>query len=220
MAQLTEGKILQVLDWAYNSAIEGLPKTLSAYELADDYLKKSKTPEDAINKLIKWQQSKCATSGFITGLGGLITLPVAIPANIASVTYVQIRMIASIAHIRGYELRDDQVQTFIYTCLTGQGVAEILKQGTIKIGVKAGQAQIKRIPGEVLKAINKAIGFRVVTKFGQKGVVNLGKAVPLIGGIVGGTFDATSTYMVGKMAKETFKDGGYNNGEGMVIDIQ
>lgn len=220
MAQLTEGKVSQVLEWAYNSAVEGLPKALSAYELAEDYLKKSKNPEEAISKLIKWQQSKCATSGFLTGIGGIMTLPVAIPVNIASVTYVQIRMIASIAHIRGYDLKDDQVQTFVYACLTGQGVADIVKQSAINIGVKASQAQIKRIPGEVLKAINKAVGFRLVTKFGQKGVVNLGKAVPLVGGIVGGTFDATSTYVIGKLAKETFKDGGYNKGEGMIIDIQ
>ncbi|MGE7672997.1 EcsC family protein [Lysinibacillus sp. NPDC094403] len=220
MDELSEGKVFQILDWAYNSAINGLPKTLSAYEMADSYMRKSSSLEDAIDSLIKWQQAKCATSGFVTGLGGINTLPVAVPTNLASVLYVQIRMIASIAHMRGYDLKDDQVQTFVYSCLTGRSVAEIVKQGAIKIGVKVGQAQIKRIPSEILKAINKAVGFRLITKFGQKGVLNLGKAVPLIGGVIGGTFDATSTYVIGKLAKETFREDGYNNGDGMIVGIQ
>lgn len=33
---------------------------------------------DNTASLIRWQNSKCATSGFLTGLGGLITLPVAV----------------------------------------------------------------------------------------------------------------------------------------------
>ena len=43
-----------------------------------------------------------------------------------------------------------------------------------QVGLKAGQAQVKRIPGEVIKKINQAVGFRMVTKFGSKGVINLG----------------------------------------------
>ena len=42
---------------------------------------------------------------------------------------------------------------------------------------------IKEISGETIKSINKAVGFRLVTKLGEKGVVNLGKAVPLVGGL-------------------------------------
>lgn len=37
------------------------------------------------------------TQGVLTGLGGLITWLVAIPANVGSVMYVQIRMIALLA---------------------------------------------------------------------------------------------------------------------------
>ena len=66
------------------------------------------------------------------------------------------------------------------------------------MAAKMGEAQIKRIPGEVIKQINQKVGFRLVTKFGEKGVVNLGKMVPLIGGVVGATFDSSATYIIGK----------------------
>ena len=121
-------------------------------------------------------------------------MPITIPTNLASVMYMQMRMIATIAQIRGYDLKDDQVQTFVYACLTGQSASEIVKQS----GIKIGEAQIKRISGEAIKQINKKIGFRLVTKFGEKGPVNLGKMVPVLGGIGGAIFDASTTYAIGK----------------------
>lgn len=56
---------------------------------------------------------------------------------------------------------------------------------------------VKRIPGETIKAINSKVGFRFVTKFGEKGVVNLGKVVPVLGDVIGGTLDVTSTKIIG-----------------------
>lgn len=112
---------------------------------------------------------------------------------------MQMRMIAAIAHIRGYDLKDDQVQTFVYACLTWQSATEI--QSGIKIASKIGEAQIKRIPGEAIKQINQKVDFRLVTKFGVKGAVNLGKMIPL-GDEVGTTFDASTTYAIGKAANK------------------
>ncbi|GAA0594056.1 hypothetical protein GCM10009001_07720 [Virgibacillus siamensis] len=59
----------------------------------------------------------------------------------------------------------------------------------------------------------------MVTKFGEKGVVNLGKMVPLLGGVVGGSFDASSTYLIGKAAEKTFIEGGYDKDNGITIDM-
>lgn len=63
-------------------------------------------------------------------------MPVSIPANIGSVLYVQIRMIACTAYLAGYDLNADQVQTFIYACLAGVSVNGVVKNAGIKVGVK------------------------------------------------------------------------------------
>ena len=201
---ITQSKIMEVLDWSYEKAVDGLPGMETAQELANKYLNRYNSTDEAIDKFIKWQQAKCATSGFLTGLGGIITLPVAIPANISSVIYVQTRMVASIAHMRGFDLKDDQVRTLVYVALTGQAAADILKQAGIKFGTKMSTVLIKKIPFEVIKQINKAVGFRLVTKFGQTGVINLGKGIPFVGGIIGGTVDAVGTSTIGKTAKRVF----------------
>lgn len=220
MGALSEDNIGKVLEWSYNKVIEGIPGTDTAYELADSYLEKNLNIDQAIDSLINWQTTKCATSGFITGLGGVITLPVAIPANIASVIYVQMRMVASIAHLRGYDLKDDQVQTFVYACLTGQSAAEIVKSAGVKIGLKVGEAQVKRIPTQVLVKINQKVGFRLVTKFGQKGIINLGKMVPVLGGVIGGSFDAVSTKTIATAAKRTFKLNGYDKDINVIKTVE
>lgn len=202
--EISVGKIERMLDWAYEGALTGIPGMDSAYEMADNFLTKHESTDQAINSLIRWQNTKAATSGFLTGLGGIITLPVAIPANIASVMYVQIRMIAAIAHMKGHDLKDDQVKTFVFVCLTGQSASGILRTAGIQAGNSLAKQVIKKIPGEAIKAINKKVGFRLVTKFGQKGVVNLGKAIPIAGGLIGGTVDGVGTSIVGKTAKKVF----------------
>lgn len=201
---LTESKMMQALDWSYDKAINGLPTMESAEELAKSYLSKCKSVDEAIDKFISWQQAKCATSGFITGLGGIITFPIAIPVNISSVLYIQIRMITTIAYMRGYNLHDDQVKTLVYASLTGQSVADILKPAGIKIGMNMTKVFIKEIPRHTLTQINKRVGFKLVTKFGEKGVINLGKCIPLVGGVIGGTVDALGTFTIGKTAKKVF----------------
>ena len=201
---LTESKIMQALDWAYDKAINGVAGLDSASELASDYMKQEGSLADKANSLIRWQNTKAGTSGFLAGLGGLITMPVTIPANITSVMYIQVRMIAAIAHMGGHNLKDDRVKVLVYTCLTGNAAKDILKDAGIIIGRKLTENAIKNISGKTIYAINKAVGFRLLTKFGQTGVINIGKAIPLVGGIVGATFDSVATNTIGNIARNTF----------------
>lgn len=202
--EVSVGKIERMLDWAYDKSLNGIPGTDSAYEMAENFLSKHDDIDKAIDSLIRWQNTKAATSGFLTGLGGLIIMPVTLPANIASVMYVQVRMIAAIAHMKGYDLKDDQVKTFVFVCLTGKSASDILKSTGIKIGNAFAKQGIIKIPGKVIVAINQKVGFKLLTKFGEKGVINLGKAIPIAGGVIGGAFDGIGTGIIGKTAKKLF----------------
>ena len=188
----------KLLDTIYRSALNGVPKvSRSVDEMVADYTGKAKSPDDAARALAKWQVMKCGTSGFVTGLGGLITLPVAIPANISSVMYVQMRMIACIAKIGGYDVTSDQVPT----------ASDLVKMGLIKTGTKSLEVAIKKIPGSALVKINQKVGFRFITKFGEKGIINLGKMLPLAGGLIGDGVDVASTSIIAKNAIRMFMEG-------------
>lgn len=203
---ISSEKMHEVMEWAYDKSVNGIGFG-SAEEMANDYLSESGSLEDKINSLIRWQNAKAGSAGFATGLGGLVTLPATLPANIASTLYVQIRMISAIAHMSGYDIRHDKVKTMVYMCLLGNGVGEVLKDVGVTAGTKLAQNFIqKNVTGAMLKKINQAVGFRLVTKAGSTGLINLTKLVPVLGGVVSGTFDAVTTNIVGNTARDMFLD--------------
>lgn len=205
---LTEQQMMEILNTLYIKSIDGIPKvSLPIDDLVKDYLDKNEDVEKAAESLINNSIVKCGTSGFLTSFGGFATLIAALPANITSVIYVQLRMCCAIAKMARYDIYSDQVQTFIFVCLTGSAMTDILKQAGVKFGEKLGISMIKKIPGKTLTAINKKVGFRFVTKFGEKGIVNLGKVIPVVGGVVGGGFDIASTSVIGKNAYSIFMKG-------------
>ena len=201
---ISEAQMVTILDEIYDKVLDGIPKVSKPVSvLAEDYLKVD-APERASKKLINNQVLKCGTSGFITGLGGIITLPVTLPANVTSVLYVQMRMIAAVAYMGGFDINSDQVQTLVYACLTGSAIADIVKQAGIKVGEKFAVAAIKKIPGQVLVKINQKVGFRLLTKFGTKGILNIVKLVPVAGGVIGGVIDVASTKIIARNAYNLF----------------
>lgn len=204
---VNQGMIMKALDYAYDKALNGVPGFDSAQEIGDSYLGNGKDLITNSNSLIRWQNTKAGTSGFLAGLGGLLVMPVSIPANLASVLYVQIRMIAAIAYMGGYDLKDDRVKSLVYACMAGNAAKDLLKDIGIVVGQKMTVQLIKNISSKTITSINQKVGFRLLTKFGQTGAINLGKAVPLVGGIIGGAFDSVTTNIIGNIARETFIEG-------------
>ena len=192
--QVNKGIIAKTLDWAYSKAVSGFTGVDSAYDLGKSYLAQQGSLEAQVDSLIKWQVAKAATSGFVTGLGGVMIMPLTVPANIASVIYVQIRMIAAIAYMGGHDIREDRVKSLIYICMVGNGAKELLKDMSVKAG--------ERLAAKIAEKVSTSIA----SKTGEKSVTSLGKTVPVLGGVVGGSYDAITTRVVGKVAKKIFID--------------
>lgn len=206
MSEMTNEKALGILDKTYELGLNGIPTSKAVVELAQDYKYKNSSSKVAANELKKNQILKCGTSGFLSGLGGLITLPITLPANMTSVLYIQMRMVASIAYLGGYDIHSDQVKTMVYVCMTGKSMTDIFKGVGIGFGTKITTSMIKKIPSAVLVKINQKVGFRFITKFGTKGVINMGRAVPLVGGVIGGGFDIATTKVIADNAIKIFID--------------
>jgi hypothetical protein len=195
---------MRTLDWAYEKALSGWPGLDSGPQLAKKFITRDASKVDQVNSLIRWQNVKAASSGFITGLGGMATLPVSIPANLASVLFIQLRMIAAIAYIGGVDLRDEKVKTLIYICLAGNLAKDLIQEASILIGTKLTVKAIEGVSQKTLQIINQKVGIKLLSTYGSKGILNLGKAVPLAGGIIGGAFDTFATNMIGNTARDMF----------------
>ena len=203
----SSASIFRALDRLYDFSLIGFPGFETATDLSQSYLERPGTLRQRVNSLIRWQNVKSGSSGFVTGLGGFMTLPVAIPANLASVLFIQIRMILAIAHMSGHDLRDDRVKSLVYACLAGNVAKDILQEAGISLGTKLTANMIARISEQTLLSINKKVGFQLLAKTSSRGTINLGKAVPLMGGVIGGTFDVAMNNIIGNVARDVFLEG-------------
>ncbi len=197
-------KMLKVMEWAFDKATGDIPGLGSSSDMAKKYLDKYGSVNAAVDHLVKWQITSSATTGFATSFGGLPTMAITLPANIAGVMGIQLRMIGAIAELGGFHEQTEEKKTGMYLCLLGSQAGNTLSKTTGQFAIKFSTAALKKLPGSVLTKINQAVGFRLFTKFGQKGLVNIHKAIPVLGGVVGGSIDALSTYSIAKAVKALF----------------
>ena len=201
-----ESRALTLVKWISDKAIDGVPPLSSAHDLADEYLidRGYKDHNARVNALINWETTKNFTSGFVTGLGGVLVLPFTLPAAFAASWIIQARMAAAIARIYGHNIHSDRVRTFIMAALVGDSLKDIAKASGIAISRGLAKSLIEKVPGKALIEFNKRVGFRLLTKAGEKGAINLMRGVPFVGGVVGGTFDAVACRVVGHNAQALF----------------
>ncbi len=188
---------LSVLDSIYLQAMNGLPGSESVKILAENYLSEAGTLKEQVDSLINWQVAKCSATGFLTGLGGLITLPVTIPANVGVNLYVQTRMAAAIAYMGGYEIHHDKVKTMVYISLAGSATNEIFKELGMKMAMDFAE---KKISDSIIKQVQKTLAEKILSK----GAAQFVKIIPIVGGLVGAGFDGLTTKAIGAAAKQLF----------------
>lgn len=193
--------VLQALNWVYDRAIEGVPGLDSALDLAANYQAQFSSDEEAIEAMVRWQIAKAAAAGFLTNIGGALTLPVALPANLLSAIYIQIRMIAAIAALRGHDLRSDQVRTVILACLCGTSLVDIAKEIGIGIGAGLAQQAVASLSSRALQRMQHRGRFVLLRR---TGTVELTRFAPVIGGLVGGALDGVLTRTYANAAKRLF----------------
>lgn len=196
--------LLAALDWAYEKALAGGGPFTNAYVFAQTQNEKSGSAREAAGRIVSRQVAYCATSGFVTGLGGLLVLPLALPANLASVLLLQLRMVLAIAILGGFDPRTEAVKSLSFACLTGTQATGLLREAGIEAGEALTQRALVNIGEHVMNRIQTGVQLRLLAKTGRAGFVKLGKAIPLVGGVVGGTIDAAATQLIGKAAITVF----------------
>ncbi len=189
-----------------NTVESGVGPISGSRVYADDRLKHSGgDPETAIKRIIRESVIAAGTTGFATGIGGFVAMPITLPANITGNLIINARMVGAIAHLRGFELNDPHTQAMLMLTVAGSSAQSVSSAFGIKIGQQLANQALKKIPMTVIQQINNKAGFYLVAKYGtQRSMVTLAKGVPGIGGLVGGGVDATLTRGIGSVAKKVF----------------
>ncbi|HEX3861181.1 MAG TPA: EcsC family protein [Stellaceae bacterium] len=193
----------QGFDWVYAKAVNGFPGLEGAQELAADYAARYETADAAVAALIARQTGIAGAAGFVTGCGGFVALPVAIPANLASALFIQVRLVAAIAHLRGHDLHSNDVRALVLACLTGSKAADTLKDAGVRLGTRVTRDAVGWVSPVVFKKLGHGAHTKLLAVAGS-GAARLGKFVPVVGGVVAGGFDAAMTQLVGRTADRVF----------------
>ncbi len=202
---LLAASFLQAFDWAYGRAVEGLPGFDGAEALADKFAARYDDPEAAIAALIRSQTALAGSAGLLTGIGGFVSLPLAIPANLASALYIQVRLIAAIARLRGHDIRTPEVRALVLACLTGSQVADALKNAGARLGVRVGRDAAGWLSPALLKKAERAASASATALAGAGSAARTGKFVPVVGGLIAAGFDAAMTQLIGRAADRVFR---------------
>lgn len=200
-----EGRADSLVRALLEIGIDGRGPFASAATVADRALASSSSEEAAIGKVVRQTLAKGAAGGFVTGLGGFVTMPVALPVNVVEFHLLATRMIAAIAKIRGYDIADPQVRTAVLLALTGSNADEILtKAGVVVPGGRLAGLALSRLPRSAMMVINKAIGFRLAASLARSGLSRLGKALPAVGGAIGAGVDTFMMQRIASFARKEF----------------
>jgi EcsC protein family len=186
-----EGAVARLVQVLLDAGIDGLGPLKSARELADWARLDSRSADTAVAKVARQTLVRGGVGGFITGVGGFLTMPVALPANVVEFYIQATRMVGAIADLRGYDVTDPMVRTAILMTLVGSDADDVLAKAGLSGGKQSRMVTLAsgQLPPAGLLMLNKAIGFRLMKGVGEKAFARLGRGIPLAGGFLGGGID-------------------------------
>ena len=187
---------------ALHRAIHGVGPLPPAARAAEKQLAEQRgNVERGIHEVIENHVRYAGAQGFVTNIGGLVTAAVTIPTNITGLALVQCRMIAGIAHLRGYDLEDPRVRNAILVTMLGEDqVKKLVKSRKIPAPPMALATAPAHDP-DLDTVISAEVASDLITKVaGKRLAITVGRRVPIVGGVVGAGADGYATWKIGRYA--------------------
>lgn len=200
------GSVSKVVENLLDTGIDGKGPFDSAAKVADAArAKHGGDVEKAVEEVVRDHLKLVAASGFVTNLGGFITLPVSLPANVLGFYVLATRMSAAVARLRGYDIADPRIRSAVLLSLVGADSQDLLaKAGMVAPSGRLTALAAQRLPGPALMVVNKAVGFRLLSTAGKKTFSRFGRSIPLVGGAVGAGMDGWLMKQLGDHVRKEF----------------
>src|SRR6478735_465088 len=202
LTELAPGMTAAFVREALHRAIHGVGPLPPAAAAADKQLKEQKGDvERAVHEVIENHIRYAGAQGFLTNLGGMATMAYLVPANITGLALVQCRMVAGIAHLRGYDLSDPRVRNAVLVSMLGESsVQELVRAQKVPAPPMALATAPAFDPG-LDRVISAEVAADLVAKVAGKRVAgSAARRIPLVGGLVGAGADGYATWRIGRYA--------------------
>ena len=197
--------VYKVLKPILDVGIDGKGPLPSAQQVADQARMKTGNLDEAVEQVIRIHLAMAGAGGFVTGFGGFVTMPIALPVNVAEFYFVATRMTAAIAALRGYDLSQHHIRTAVLLALVGADADDLIrKAGIVSPTGRLTDMAAQQLPGPALMMVNKGIAFRLIGTVGRSTFSRLGRGLPFVGGGVSAGIDAYMLKKIADHAKQEF----------------
>lgn len=189
--------------WLFTLVERGRPPLDSAWDLAERYRRDPRYGDtrQRVRALVRAEIGKTFSAGVVTGLGGSLALPVAVPAAAAASWLLQARLIAAMAYLMGHPRNDPWVRAAVLMTLDDAQQATPMAQGAGHLGDWAARRLAGYAAPQALRLLERQVGRRLLSRqFGR----NAARLVPLIGAVVAGSLDAREAYATARRAWRLF----------------
>jgi hypothetical protein len=202
LTEVAPGLTTSFVRQALGRAIEGFGPLPGAAEAARKQLAEQKGDvEKAIHELIENHVRWAGAQGMVTNIGGLATMAVTVPTNITGLALLQCRLVAGIAHLRGYDLGDPRVRNAVLlTLLGGDRIDTLVKRHKLAgppMAIATAHVHDPSLDAVVAAEVASDLVSRVA---GRRVATTVGRRVPVLGGVVGMGADGYSTWKIGRYA--------------------
>jgi hypothetical protein len=132
-------------------------------------------------------------------------LPIGLPANLAGMAVLSVRMVAGVAHLRGYDVTDRRVRSAIALAILGEEeIRKLMAAGKLPTTPLA-IATAPVFDPELERTISERVAGWLSGRLGGKHLaVIVLRRIPLVGGGVGAAVDGFLTYTLAAYAKREF----------------
>lgn len=206
VTQVAPERTAAFVNQALHRAITGVGPLPSAAEAARKQLQENHGDVDrAIHDVVERHVRLAGAQGFVTNLGGLVTMTVTVPANISGLTLIECRMVAVILHLRGYDLDDPRTRTAILAALLGEEhVLGLVRRKQLPGTPMAIATAPVSDPHLGLVVANEVAAELLTRVAGKRLATTVGRRVPVVGGLVGAGTDGWATWQIGRYAGREF----------------
>jgi EcsC protein family len=202
LTELAPGLTAAFVREALHRAIYGIGPLPPASSAAVKQLEEQRGDVDrAIHEIIENHVRYAGAQGFLTNLGGLATMAFTVPTNISGLALVECRMIAGIAHLRGYDLTDARVRNAVLVCMLGEeSVLDLVRSKKLPAPPMALATAPAHDPS-LDQMISAEVAADLIAKVAGKRLAGTsGRRIPLVGGLVGMGADGYATWRIGRYA--------------------
>ncbi|MFL5404969.1 MAG: hypothetical protein ACJ79O_03825 [Myxococcales bacterium] len=164
-------------------------------------------PRTLGERLVRSQANRAGLAGGVTAILALVTLPVGLPAGMASALFFEAELLLALLAVYGLETGGDRGTLRLYALWAGAGFADAAKSAGLRAGAEAvGRVIAGSLPARIIARLNPVLLRAILRRLGLGWLPRALRMWPIVGAPLGFVVDRAALRGLGFAALDTLDD--------------